>query len=285
MKQIFNASTINTFIWILGAMLLAKTIWFGVTLAFLPKEGISSNTKSGIDSLYYSLKLVKDEMNVVQTPTVTVQQDGLRNVKLLALYHASDMTIVTISNKGKTKVLARGEQINGYVLTGGGANYAEFTKNKKKSKIYLTKKAKGQGGNVESSKPSHKDTKRAKKIASKYTPKGLGEIKTKGNVKVVPKKMLEHYMNNAQDIYKNMGISEKNSASGLEGFNITFVRKGSHFEEIGLKRGDVIRGINGERLDSYEAAIAAYAKVKNGKNLTLSIERNNEEKEFEYEVD
>jgi general secretion pathway protein C len=286
MKQLFNASTINTLIWVLASLFIAKTVWFGVQMNVLPKKGVNSDTKANVDSLYYNVKLVKDNRgNVVQVVQQPVREQGsLSSVKLLALYHASDMTIITVANKGKTKVLARNESINGYILTGGGPNYAEFTKNKKTHKIYLSKEKDTSKTKTAVTKKSNKGDNTAKKISSKYKPKGIGEISNKGGIKVVPKKMLEHYMANAQDIYKNVGISENNTGSGFDGFNITFVRQGSHFEDIGLKRGDVIRGINGERLDSYESAIAAYSKVKSGKNLTLTIQRDNEEKEFEYEI-
>jgi general secretion pathway protein C len=86
------------------------------------------------------------------------------------------------------------------------------------------------------------------------------------------------------DLEKNIGIKEIKNGNDLQGFSIAFIRKGSLFEKLGVKRGDVIKAINGETIDSYEAAFNVYKNISNIDNLTLVIERDKEEMELEYEV-
>ena len=86
------------------------------------------------------------------------------------------------------------------------------------------------------------------------------------------------------DIYKNIGIKEIKKGKDLEGFSISFIRKGSPFEKLGIQRGDIIKAINGQKIDSYNAAFEVYKNISNIDNLTLVIQRGKEEMELEYEV-
>ena len=62
-----------------------------------------------------------------------------------------------------------------------------------------------------------------------------------GDHKIVDKSLIEHYAKNMDDIYKNIGIREIKKGNDLDGFSISFVRKGSPFEKLGVRRGDVIK--------------------------------------------
>ena len=56
---------------------------------------------------------------------------SIRDITLLAIYNASDATVITVSHKKKTKVLGLGENINGFVLEGAGHDFATFRKDAK----------------------------------------------------------------------------------------------------------------------------------------------------------
>ncbi len=73
------------------------------------------------------------------------RSEVLNDIKLLAIYNASDITVVTVEHKSKTKVLATGESINGFVLEGAGSNYATFSKDSKTYEITLITSTKGNG--------------------------------------------------------------------------------------------------------------------------------------------
>ena len=62
----------------------------------------------------------------------------------------------------------------------------------------------------------------------------------------------------------------------MHGFKINFVKKGSDFEKLGLQKGDILMGINGEKLNSYGAAIGFFkdinkVKIEKTKRIFESI--------------
>jgi len=70
----------------------------------------------------------------------------------------------------------------------------------------------------------------------------------------------------------------------LEGFKVRFVRKGSPFEKLGLKRGDIIRTINGEPIVDYATPMRMLKSAESIDDLSITVERNHEEQELKYEV-
>ena len=277
MKHLFKPQVV-TVLWTLLILLLAvKVLWFLVQVLWLPASGLNQLEERGGKPLYYRAKLSPNE---APAPTITKRVDpiagSIKDITLLAIYNASDVTVVTIEYKRKTKVLARGDEINGFTLEGAGNNYASFSKNGKMYKVILRITSKG-NGTIESSKLSSS-------VLSSRKKKVEGEVVDAGDHKIVDRSLLEHYTQNMDDIYKNIGIKEIKKGKDLEGFSISFIRKGSPFAKLGLKRGDVIQSINGQKIDSHKAAFEMYKNMKDIDNLSLVIKRGKEEMELEYEI-
>ena len=259
-------------------MVVTQILW-------LPSSGVDQAAQKGAKSLYYRVKLTPNEAAAptVNKPTkAPVQREtgSIKDIKLLAIYNASDVTVVTVEHKSKTKVLSRGDNINGFVLQGAGNHFATFSKKSKSYKVMLLK-----------SKTASKKS-GIKKSMQKSTPekvsekpkKETGDVTDAGDHKVIDRSLLKHYAENMNDIYKNIGIGEVKNGENLEGFRITFVRKDSPFSKLGIRRDDVIKSINGQEINSYNAAFGVYKNIQNIDNLTLVIQRGREEMELEYEI-
>ncbi len=276
MKHLFKPNVVKGLWSLLVLLLVVKMLWFFVEVLWLPTMGVEHSEDKGAKALYYRVKL---SPNGAPAPTTTkrpAQTAGsIKDIKLLAIYNAADVTVVTVEHKRKTKVLAKGEAINGFVLEGAGNNYATFSKNAKTYKITLIISTKGDGS-IKSAKPSS--------VPSPAESKVEGDVVDAGDHKIIDKSLIDHYAANMDDIYKNIGIKEIKKGGKLEAFSISFVRKGSPFAKLGVKRGDVIKSINGQKIDSYNAAFGVYKNISNIDNLTLVIERDKEEMELEYEV-
>ena len=276
MKHLFKPQVVKGLWSLLILLLVVKILWFVVAMVWLPTSGVEHADDKGAKALYYRVKLSPNEVPAPATTTKPVQTAGsIKDIKLLAIYNASDVTVVTVEHKRKTTVLSKGEVINGFVLEGAGSNYATFSKNGKIYKVTLIISTKGDRA-IKSVKPSSVPVSSASKVE--------GEVVDAGDHKIIDKSLIDHYAKNMDDIYKNIGISEIKKGNTLEGFKISFIRKGSPFEKLGVKRGDVIKAINGQKIDSYNAAFDVYKNISNINNLTLVIERGKEEMELEYEV-
>jgi general secretion pathway protein C len=85
-------------------------------------------------------------------------------------------------------------------------------------------------------------------------------------------------------IWRDISISQHRSNGKLDGFRINYVKKGSDFEKLGLRRGDILKAINAQELNSMGAAMEFYKEINNIENLTLTIERDGRSEELEYEI-
>ncbi|NEW61148.1 hypothetical protein GSY74_07625, partial [Sulfurovum sp. bin170] len=102
--------------------------------------------------------------------------------------------------------------------------------------------------------------------------------------KVVSKGLLSSYTKDIDKVWKDIGIGEHKVNGQLQGFKVNFVKKGSDFEKLDLRRGDILKAVNGQELNSYNAAFSFYKEMESIENLTLSIQRNNQDMELEYEI-
>jgi general secretion pathway protein C len=70
----------------------------------------------------------------------------------------------------------------------------------------------------------------------------------------------------------------------INGFRVLDMQPGSIYEQLGLKRMDVIKGVNGEPVDSVQKAMEMYNTLKNGTQVKMSIERGGKTETFTYDV-
>jgi general secretion pathway protein C len=259
---------------------LVKLLWVAVGLIWLSPTGIEHIDEVENRSLYYRVKLTPNEslLPVKKQPKIV---GSVKDIALLAVYSSEDETVITVKYKRKSKVLARGDEINGFILEGAGTNFATFSKDGKTYRVYLIK---GEKGAASSSR--RKSTFRASSSSSARAEKREveGEITDAGDHRIVDRTLLDHYAKNMDDIYKNIGIREVKEGGKIKGFSITFVRRDSPFAKLGIKRGDMIKSINGKEINSYNAAFETYKNIQNIENLTMVIQRGKEEMELEYEI-
>ncbi len=274
MKQLFKPSLIKWSLIFLAILLLVKLFWLAIELFYLPASGINKTEEAGGKSLYYRVNLSPNKAAPKKAIKPSEAHGNIKDLELLAIYNAPDKTVVTVVYKHKSKILEKGEEINGFMLEDAGSTYALFSKGGKTYRVDLiTEKEASTSGGIESSISSNTNDSSAIE----------GEVIDAGDHKIIDKSLLKHYATNMDDIYKNIGIQEMKSGNGLK-FKITFVKRGSPFAKLGVRRGDIIKSINGQEINSYNAAFNAYKNIENVANLTLVIERGNKEMELEYEI-
>ena len=276
MKQIISPKLFSSLIFFLSIVLLVKLVWLTLSLMFLPNVGEEFNPKVKTKALYYRVRLSNDAE--VIAPIIKErpkkQVHSMRGIKLIALYNASDALVVTVEKNRKTSVLSRGDEIDGFRLKSAGSVYAMFTKNRKEFKLTLST-TKTIGSQITQSRP---------KKLSKSTTQASQEIQEQNGIKVVNRNLLTAYTSNPKKIWKDIGISENKVNGKLHGFKINYVKRGSDFEKLGLKRGDLLTAINAEQLDNLGAVMGLYGEINNIENLTLTVERDGRSEDIEYEI-
>jgi len=209
MKPLFKPRTVKHVILALFVLLLVKLIWFAVELVWLPSDGVDRMHDYRAKPLYYRIQTASS--GVVRHKPVhkpkAIESD-IRDARLLAVYAAVDIIVITVEYKGKSKVLGRGESINGYTLEDAGDDYAVFLKDGRFYRLKLHK-----------SKQSFRAT---------PSPVLQGDL--------VDRSVIDYYTAHMDDIYKNIGIRDMKKGDTLMGFQVTFVRRNSPFAKLGLRR-------------------------------------------------
>ena len=71
----------------------------------------------------------------------------------------------------------------------------------------------------------------------------------------------------------------------IECFSMADIAAGSIYERLGLKRGDCIKSVNGERIDSPAKAMELYNALRaNASTINLGIERSGRDEHFNYNI-
>ncbi len=68
------------------------------------------------------------------------------------------------------------------------------------------------------------------------------------------------------------------------GFRLFAIRQNSLFDNIGLRNGDIIQSINGTELNDPTRALALVQELRNARQLTVSILRNKEALNLQYNI-
>ncbi|MCB0310379.1 MAG: hypothetical protein KDD42_04045 [Bdellovibrionales bacterium] len=66
------------------------------------------------------------------------------------------------------------------------------------------------------------------------------------------------------------------------GLRLFAIRSGSLFEKIGLKNGDILKAINGNSLADFSQAMQLFQKLKEERNISISLERGKQDRDFKY---
>ncbi|HEO98633.1 MAG: hypothetical protein JW682_01130 [Campylobacterales bacterium] len=284
MKHLFKPERMKQVMLILVAILVVKLLWVVVAFIWLPTAGVEYSEERGIKNLYYRVRIASDRQPQIVEQQKAVPQASIKDIDLLGIYSASGSTVVTVQHKGKTKVLSRGESINDFVLEGAGSDFATFSKEEKLYTVTLLKPKKSSGGTGSIKTVNGSDTERPKEAKNEQDKTPSGEIVDAGDRKIIDRSLLTHYTTNMDDIFKDIGIQDMKEGDTVTGFKVSFVRRGSHFSKLGLQKGDIIKSVNGQEINSYNAAFGIFKEVQNMANMTLVIIRDNKEMELEYEV-
>lgn len=123
--------------------------------------------------------------------------------------------------------------------------------------------------------------------ASAPTP-GNNEVQNLGNnnFRIKRSDVLKYTSDLSSVLMQARAVPNKDPVTGeIDGFRILDMQSGSIYEKLGLQRMDVIKTVNGERVDSIQKAMELYNALKNNANLKLGIDRGGRLEGFNYSID
>ena len=115
---------------------------------------------------------------------------------------------------------------------------------------------------------------------------GDGQVeKLSDNKYAVDKSLLDGALGNLESFAGQLRVVPHKDASGnVDGFRLSAIRKGSLFEKLGIKNGDILHAVNGSPLTSTEGALSLYQSLRNERSFNFDISRRNTRQSLEYEV-
>ena len=259
----------NTIFKIVVAIAIAKILSF-VLFMLMPKYGMEKYAieQENLPYSYVSISSLfqkEKRKKANKLPKTHIDFNKLYPLKEFQLIGVAIgyKKAAVIKDKNKQKILFIGDSYKGYKLIEVMKNRAIFEKHRKRYVLVF------------------KDMKPSKFIRNVTTNK---KKFTADVLRVVSKKDIYKYKKNFNEIWNNIGISEIKKGNKITGFFVSFIRKGSIFDKIGLQPGDIIKKVNNIELDSYKKVYDIYDNIDKYKHITITIMRNNQEKELEYEI-
>jgi general secretion pathway protein C len=70
----------------------------------------------------------------------------------------------------------------------------------------------------------------------------------------------------------------------VDGYRLSAIRRGTLFDKLGIKNGDIVHTVNGQSLSSTSDAMNAYQGLQNESSFSFEITRRNKKKTLNYQV-
>jgi general secretion pathway protein C len=88
------------------------------------------------------------------------------------------------------------------------------------------------------------------------------------------------------DQYVGQVIAYQHREGGKSaGFRIRHLKKGNDFEKMGIENNDIIKKVNGIEVSNLSAVVKAIYQLSDDTNFTVEVERGNQPKELNYQLD
>ncbi len=280
MNQDSNTKAFSLLLFVLILFTLVKIAWVGIEYFILPKEGISINKSKIGETLYYRYNLASEDQLEEIKPIAQKKHKksiAMRNMVLTAIYSQEERSVIVVKKGPKSYVLATGDNIDGFVLQYATAKSAYFKKSKKTYSLKMTNKKSKQSSSVDNLVQAPKSSKTKENV-------GKNTISTTGDTREIPKSMIEKYSSDFRSIIRDIGLRPYRQDGQISGYKVRFIRHGSPMSKLGLKKGDIIKAINGEEIIDPSVPMSFIKKASKLESLTITIQRQNQDKDLEYEV-
>lgn len=113
---------------------------------------------------------------------------------------------------------------------------------------------------------------------------GAGIQQTAENEFVVPRAEVDSALENMSQLFTQIRAVPHFEGGEATGFRLFAIRRGSLFDKIGLKNGDIIRNINGQAMNDPTRALALLEQLREAQDLTVAVTRNRKDQTINYTV-
>ncbi len=110
-------------------------------------------------------------------------------------------------------------------------------------------------------------------------------ITKEGDKIIVERSLVEDALANVESLATKIRVvPHKGSDGEVDGYRLSAIRRGSLFDKLGIKNGDVVHAVNGMPLTSMEGAMSAFQTLQSDDDFNFEVTRRNKKQTFEYEI-
>lgn len=99
------------------------------------------------------------------------------------------------------------------------------------------------------------------------------------------REQIEEAVSNVNQLMRQAKIRPHFRDGKPDGLTLSRIRPNSIFEQLGLKSGDIITGVDGENIESVDDALRFYNSLKSSSNVKIQIRRRGQEQNIEYNIE
>jgi general secretion pathway protein C len=101
----------------------------------------------------------------------------------------------------------------------------------------------------------------------------------------VDRSLVEEQIANVEKLATQIRVVPHKDTNGdIDGYRLSGIRRGSLFDKLGIKNGDIVHGVNGMALTSADGALKAYQALQSESGFSFDLTRRNQKQTFEYEI-
>ena len=186
----------------------------------------------------------------------------------LTMTAVGEPSMAIIVHNRKSRLLQKGESIDGFRLESVHPDRVKLVKN---GQAYWLSMKKKRGSTIQ----TRSDTTRTDQAAE--------QIRKEGDTVYIPRELVKAFKD-PKKIFRYIAIDPLYRGNKLQGFVIVNVKKGSVFDKMGLRKRDVILAVDGKPLRDEKAVFSYFNRIDTIDNLSLTIKRQKETKEIQYEI-
>jgi len=122
-------------------------------------------------------------------------------------------------------------------------------------------------------------------ISFETSKKGALDIEQKGNNFVVKRTELEKWLNNLPELLQQArAVPHQDTTGKIDGFIVLDIMPGSLFEKLGILKNDIIKSVNGQKVDSPARALELYQELKSTNSVSIEVGRGDKNEVLSYNV-
>jgi general secretion pathway protein C len=101
---------------------------------------------------------------------------------------------------------------------------------------------------------------------------------------IIDREEVDNALENMSQLFTQIRAVPHFEGGESTGFRLFAIRRGSIFDKIGLKNGDIIRSVNGQAMNDPTRALGLLEELRDSNDLTVQVTRNRKDETLNYSV-